>query len=1040
MKRVLFLIMLLSLFLILPACISPSETVNLTFDDVEVEINVGDTISVKPNIIGSLSTDEYTLYYELSEEIAIVDEEGNLTAIEPGVLDVFVTININPNVIAHLIVVINESTEKVYKITLDVNGGEELESNTIVFKKNESVELPKPVKEGYVFIGWYEKDVLVTTIKNKNYELVAKWESLDSRVELNYELDNEVYLSNYTSRKEMINDLLADVQSIKGSEYTYEYFELHDGTGYGIFASSQGAPTFFLNESMRLKWGWLLEYVKLVREETGLDVSQYNNLLSDGYVTSDAASINLEIIAFIAQKDCSYSNDKVNYPTSDYSNPSKANGYWETMSNYLSKNNVFKKDAMSLNSLPEAMKLGQKFDGWYTSSDLSSSSKVTASTKFEGTVTLYPKFVEPSGSVNVTFNYDGGVSESLYLKYGTKISSLKLSGYNGGFWTGTNYKNNIYIDDKTNDPKAQFATRIYIAKDEHTEIYKVVNIQVSGEVSSWPKKAEYVITMSGQYNGSYDDNFTLNKISNGDIVVFDKDIKSISSSSLATMYFCNSELSNYEINVTVDSNFTIPTPVKIGYKFLGWYDEFSNKYESVSDLDGMSVISLNALWDFKGQLLGDFDGESWVVKGKRIQLLSTFIGNANGSVVWKSENPEIATVDSNGLVTGVSEGLATIIVCDSVYSDVYFTFYVTVFNENPSGLLKILADSNNESIYNVKNLLIGITYGSDGAYYADIVGSVSKLLFEDYVEHKDYYLSNPSKTSTLTGAGKGGVDFITLHYAADMPYSTSAMFNGGKNLASYNRSASGASWHYSTGNDGVWYCQNTAYGAWHAGSSKTMTWHATGITTSQIGTDIYTPDVTLGNDGYFYLKGIKTPVKNTTGYNKLNKMGLPVKLVGNEWYIGGCYYNSSYGYISAQGGNNNSIGIESSVREGSDLWLTWQYSAQLCANLLLRFELPIQRLVGHHFFTGKWCPQPLIERDLEIWNEFREMVIQEMAYYKDYSNCELSFTSNSEYIKSNGRISSLPAYSECVTYTVEYTVNGVTKEVTFSSILPGTIA
>ena len=441
-----------------------------------------------------------------------------------------------------------------------------------------------------------------------------------------------------------------------------------------------------------------------------------------------------------------------------------------------------------------------------------------------------------------------------------------------------------------------------------------------------------------------------------------------------------------------------------------------------------------------GYLIGEFENNSWVVKGENIQLLTTYVESTLNELAWKSENPEIATVSSNGTVTGVSEGVASIVVYDSKNPEISFTFYVTVFNENPTGLLEFLVNNNNANVFTKDDLIIGIITES-GYYYADIMGSVSKLLFEDYVVHEDHYLEDPKNKSTLTGENKTGIDFITFHYAADMPYSATASLKGGSNLASYNKTCNTnniqASWHFSTGNDGVWACQNTAYGAWHAGSSKAMKWYPSGVKTSDVGTDIYTTDVTLGTDNYFYLKGKKTTVQNTTGQTTLNGMGLGVKLVGDEWYISGCYYNSSYKYISAVGGNNNSIGIESSVREGSDLWLTWQYSAQLCASLLLKNELPIQRLVGHHFFSGKWCPQPMLENDLEIWYEFVELVKAEMTLFKDYSNCQLSFSSDSKYLGDNGRITTQPTFTECVTYTVNYTVNGETKSVTLSSIVPG---
>ena len=115
-----------------------------------------------------------------------------------------------------------------------------------------------------------------------------------------------------------------------------------------------------------------------------------------------------------------------------------------------------------------------------------------------------------------------------------------------------------------------------------------------------------------------------------------------------------------------------------------------------------------------------------------------------------------------------------------------------------------------------------------------------------------------------------------------------------------------------------------------------MTWHATGIKYKE--GDPEFAKITLESDNYFYLNGQKTLVQNTTTGKKLNKMGLAFKVVNGEYYISGHYYNQSYGYISSTGGNKNTIGIESAVGKGSDLWLTWQYSAQLCANLLLKYN------------------------------------------------------------------------------------------------------
>ena len=428
---------------------------------------------------------------------------------------------------------------------------------------------------------------------------------------------------------------------------------------------------------------------------------------------------------------------------------------------------------------------------------------------------------------------------------------------------------------------------------------------------------------------------------------------------------------------------------------------------------------------------GEFEDNSYVVKEESIQLKATVNGVSNAKLAWKSNTPSIASVDESGAVTGIKEGVAEIVAYVEGNEKLAFTFYVTVLDAEASGILKLLLESNNSEIFRRDNLGIG---AGTPVYYWDIYGSVSQLLFEDYVVHYDYYVENPTKT---TNYSTGGVQFVTLHYAADMPSGGNAYLTGGKNLAAYQVNADGVSWHYSTGMDGVYACANTNKGAWHAGSSKALYWYATGVKVSQVGTDVYTPHVTLGSDGYFYIKGVKTKVQNTLGNYKLNKLGLGVKLEGDEWYISGCYYNDTYKWISSQGGNNNSIGIESSVREGSDLWLTWQYSAQLCASLLLEFNLPIQRLVGHHFFSGKDCPQPMLENEIEIWWEFLDMAEKEMELFKNYKDAKLSLTTDSSYLQANGRVKNLPNYPECVTYTITYTTGSTTKTITLSSILSG---
>ena len=62
-----------------------------------------------------------------------------------------------------------------YTISYDLDGGVVSSALVEFFKEGEEVELPVPEKVGFTFLGWYEGNNLINQIKEKNYQLVAKW-------------------------------------------------------------------------------------------------------------------------------------------------------------------------------------------------------------------------------------------------------------------------------------------------------------------------------------------------------------------------------------------------------------------------------------------------------------------------------------------------------------------------------------------------------------------------------------------------------------------------------------------------------------------------------------------------------------------------------------------------------------------------------------------------------------------------------------------------------------------------------------------------
>lgn len=72
-----------------------------------------------------------------------------------------------------------------YTISFDVNCDELLSYEDISFVDGDEIILPKPVRGGYTFLGWFENDLKVDRISNRNYNLVAKW--LENKITLNLE-------------------------------------------------------------------------------------------------------------------------------------------------------------------------------------------------------------------------------------------------------------------------------------------------------------------------------------------------------------------------------------------------------------------------------------------------------------------------------------------------------------------------------------------------------------------------------------------------------------------------------------------------------------------------------------------------------------------------------------------------------------------------------------------------------------------------------------------------------------------------------------
>ena len=472
-----------------------------------------------------------------------------------------------------------------------------------------------------------------------------------------------------------------------------------------------------------------------------------------------------------------------------------------------------------------------------------------------------------------------------------------------------------------------------------------------------------------------------------------------------------------------------------------------------------------------GQVQGSYDTTSYVKVNDVIKLNAELVGKGVSTLVWESKDESIAMVDQEGNVSGLKEGNTYIVARDKENEEIKLEFMVTVVSQEISDELELLLVSHNANIFTSYDLGIG---SGTPEYRKDIFGSASKLLMNNKLNINDKYHSQ----ATNSGKDSGKIEkmeFITVHYTGNMASGANAEAN-----ANYFSTALDykASIHYCTGNDGVFYCTDESLSAWHAGDSASINqvgefkWYDTGL--EVMATDPLYPVFTISNDFYYEINGRKTLVemakpwnyngRNTDhvlnadgtisskpGYTSpftnrlpetfINDLGLPFKVENGKYYIGTtwwCYTQVYEGRICSTGGNYNSIGIESCVNYGSDLWLTWQITAQLVADLMVRHNLDITRVRGHHFYTAKDCPQPMLENDLEIWYEFLALVEAEYKLMTTFKGYNVTAVSNDQdYMRDNGRIRKEPMEDTCVSYTITISNGDTTETVTLGSIIPG---
>ena len=489
----------------------------------------------------------------------------------------------------------------------------------------------------------------------------------------------------------------------------------------------------------------------------------------------------------------------------------------------------------------------------------------------------------------------------------------------------------------------------------------------------------------------------------------------------------------------VDLPISLPELSKDEYAFLGWSingrgSQDSTEYLSFEIPTGTTTnVKLETCWGVSRLELGYTDDQILEPnESTQLSLSSYMIANNidKTKLVWFSDNETVAKVSNSGVVTGINEGNCLITVYLEENQNISTSIGITVMKDVASMSEVInyfLANAINRTV--AKN--INVT-GYQFNYSHKLLGSVTNYLFEKLV------IDETSYRVPIGSNRPGDVNekyYVVVHDTASSAESADARAHG-RYVAE--QGGGGTSWHYSVGNDGIYHHIPDNERAYHAGDgSRPYHLNYTGIPA----TNKY-PKVTITLDGYYALDDVKTPILAPTNEGKIlttdmiNDEGIRVVIKDGYYYIGDTYYNDTYKLISNTGGNKNSIGMETMVNKGSDIFYTWHKTAQLVSHLVKENNLTLDDVKPHHYFSGKNCPQTM--REAGMWKTFLKMVECEYMMITKYADYELSLSTNfPEYISTNGRIIKQDAKDKSVSYTITFTKDGQSESVTLWTVIPG---
>ena len=487
----------------------------------------------------------------------------------------------------------------------------------------------------------------------------------------------------------------------------------------------------------------------------------------------------------------------------------------------------------------------------------------------------------------------------------------------------------------------------------------------------------------------------------------------------------------------------LPIPTKEGFNFSGWFEGETE----VSSINANKNYTLVAKWEaVQTEILPESieiivemgDDDMVYADTECVVTCRVLPEGASQEVEWKNMNRTKATRNEDGTINVMHGNEASFKATSVANPDVTATVTLQVRTYmNPDRFIETLAVKSDEIVAEKIK-----AYPSDAGSDHYLLGSVFRILFEklDIIENM-VPVGAHNRPGRFTDEGVEAVPYFVTVHDVGAPGNAQSNSNYCVNPGAGNY----LSWHYTTGNDGIYQQLPIGEIGYHAadGTHYDFQWSDSGILAPE-GENNPTKITINQTTGKYQINGQDTlisaplnasgsiPTNSSIIYTGINNIvdNDPTSSTYRHYLIGTTYWNKGYGVLANYGGNVNSVGIETQVL--GNTYYTWERTAKLIATVILPEigQNVYDAVKQHNTFCGKDCPMTM--RHAGYWEHFLNLIQCEYILASQFYNFKIEFKSDSPYLNPNGMIKTLANEATEVEYSVRFYSTSENYDKTFN--------